>query len=893
MKSPLVYLGSWSFRHPLKLLFLSLLFGLLSVGVARQRLTLETDWLVLFSPEIPQIKTLEFWRKNLPGSKDMAVIVSGSDLATRQRAVDQLGKMMRKHPQELESPLYSLSAERFLRSGLYYLPKDQLQAIDNDVQLLLSGVPSKGVDLPFQMEKLTNALLLGDGGAQLVLRFLKALEESTRFEVDQPDADLYWPKIEPESVKIQEILGTFSGAEAERVYLSLDGGQTLLVLVGPKLRDGRPEEAFRPAVSAVREVLAEIRGQYPQLTFSLTGEPVLVVDERQTIAEDSVISTGFSLVLVVLLFHFGYREMTRPMLALVTLLFGLVWTLGCVALAVGHLNFISVTYIPILVGIGIDFGIHISFRFYECRAEVDGVTAVEQTMATAGKYTLIAAVTNCVPFLILTMVGFRGVAELGLIATIGVMLCQFAACSVLPALLGLLERRNYRLSSRGRQDLDSLHCGLKPWGGAMVSLAAIITVLGFLGVSRTRFDIHLLKMQNPQLESVQTELMLVSSGKSSVLTALVPAANLEQARQFEDKIRALSSVAEVIALSTFLPRVEEGEESLVRDLLEARSRLVTLLGGLTGMAPLDAAAATRMFSLLEKLRPSNDVGAQFQTVELELQRRLEQRGPGPLIDAINEMVRQTEVKSKEVTGLLLLQEPDPLRTEQLPGELLTRLRGQDGTFVLRVFPRDDIWQAANLHSFLKDLRTVTPEVTGEPVLIELFEGLVLKTHKLGILYSLLAMAVILTVVLRDVRLVALAGLPTAISLVQVLGFMGLCRMSFNPANFVAVPMLLGIGSVFGLQSVLRMKELRSSRVLCCSTGLAILLSAATSAAGFASLGLAAHRGIASLGGLVTMGLVVNAVLSLFVLPVVVEWYPDLLGKEKAPPRGAAGNPVDI
>ncbi len=93
-------------------------------------------------------------------------------------------------------------------------------------------------------------------------------------------------------------------------------------------------------------------------------------------------------------------------------------------------------------------------------------------------------------------------------------------------------------------------------------------------------------------------------------------------------------------------------------------------------------------------------------------------------------------------------------------------------------------------------------------------------------------------------------------------------------------MLLGIGSVFGLQSVLRMRELGNCRLLCCSTGLAIMLSAATSAAGFASLGLAAHRGIASLGGLVTAGLLVNAVLSLLVLPILVRHFPGLI---KGPP----------
>jgi predicted RND superfamily exporter protein len=500
------------------------------------------------------------------------------------------------------------------------------------------------------------------------------------------------------------------------------------------------------------------------------------------------------------------------------------------------------------------------------------------TMKTAGKYTLIAAITNCVPFGILLLIGFRGVAELGLIAMMGVLLCQLAACSILPALLGLLEARSFQLPQRGRRALGGWFDSLHPWGGALLTLTAVTTFLACLGLHRTEFDIHLLKMQNPQLESVQTELMLAANGRSSVLTALIPAANLEQARKFEDKLRALPSVAEVIALSTFLPRVEAGEELLVKELLRTRTRLVGFLVGMTRMPPLDAAQAVRLFAALEQVPPGPRVSEQILDIGLQLEQRLERRGPGPLLDAVNELVRQMESKSIQMTSLLKLQTQAPLRSDQLPPELLSRLRGVDGTYILRVFPHNDIWRSENLHSFLEDLRTVSPQVSGEPVLIELFERVVLRTHKLGIMISLLAMALILFVVLRDIRLVALAGLPTAISLVQVLGFMGFLGLSFNPANFVAIPMLLGIGSVFGLQSVLRMKELGSARLLCCSTGLAILLSAATSAAGFVTLGLAAHRGIASLGGLVTLGLIINAVLSLFVLPIVVSRFPELLAQ---------------
>ena len=93
---------------------------------------------------------------------------------------------------------------------------------------------------------------------------------------------------------------------------------------------------------------------------------------------------------------------------------------------------------------------------------------------------------------------------------------------MLPALLGILERRGFELPQRGRQDLNTLHLTIQPWNGMLLTMAGILTVLAIAGARYVTFDIHLLKMQNPNLESVRTEMMLVSSGKSSVLTAFGP-----------------------------------------------------------------------------------------------------------------------------------------------------------------------------------------------------------------------------------------------------------------------------------------------------------------------------------------------------------------------------------
>lgn len=865
-------IGEFCFKRPIAIIGASLVLVFLSLGAAVSQLTLETDWLVLFSPEHEEIRQLQFWRKNVPGSKDMAVIISGGNLEERQRAVDQLGAELEKSSELLESPLYALPADLFLASGLFYLSQDLLELLEADTRTLVraSSSPRQG-DL--SLDGMTEALLQTEDGQRMVLRFLKVLEQRTRLIPEKTKARLF-PQIEPEAEQVRKLLDGLADPTGS-VYLSLDDGDSLLVLVSPRL-NGASLEASGPAVAEVRRLVGQARESHPHLTFSLTGEPVLLVDERNTIAHDSVRGTLCSLVLVLLLFRFGFRELARPALALSTLVVGLVWTVGCTAILIGHLNFITVTYVPILVGIGIDFAIHVAFRYFECRQTEDGATAIRQTMVSAGKDTSIGALTTSVAFAVLIVVGFRGVAELGMIAFFGVLLCQLSSCTLLPALLGLLEQRGYVLPQRGRQELSSWHTITQGWNGPLLSMCAILTALGLLGAFRVKFDIHLLKMQSPTLESVRTEMTLVAEGKSSVLTALVPARDPEHARELEAELRRLPGVAQVIGVSTFLPKVEERELKLASRLLSARPELLDLMTRLEREPPMGAAEALALFQLLEDsdrvpLKGIEEVGEQ-------LRKRLEERGPGPLLDGLNTMLKDINAEAMESRLLLEAQSNHALEQHDLPPALLGRLVGVDGQLALKVFPKLDIWRSEHLHRFLDQVRTVSDDVSGEPVLIELFERLVLRTHWRGIVVSLLAMTVLLLVVLRNVKLAFLAAIPTAISLLQVLGFMGVFGLSFNPANFVAVPMLLGLGSVFGLHSILRMRELGNGKLLCCSTGPAILLSSATSAAGFASLGLAAHRGIASLGVLVTLGLVVNAVLSLFILPCLVERYPNLLGR---------------
>ena len=855
------------------------LMGCLALAVlcvlgASQTLTVDTDWLVLFSDKHSQIRELRKWRELLPGSKDVAIIVSEGTLSARREAVEATGKLLRSETSLLEHPLISLESEPFLQSGLYFLKDESLKRLESQcgraktLSQLLDG--REKLHYPNLIRRLKGS----HEGRRTLAQTLELVLAVSDPESSREALEQAFERPKFESPKLQEVLGGDTEIPS-KLYLSLDGEETILALVRPILPNGR-KEAAGPAVERLREITEELRRLYPDLKFALTGEPVLIIDEQKTIARDSLVTTVISLTLILLIFRFGFREMLRPILSLVTLLVGLLWTLGAVALTVGHLNFITVTYIPILVGIGIDFAIHITFRYFELRGVYPGPKAIETTMLTAGWDTTLGVVTTAAAFSSLILVGFRGVAELGTIAILGVSLCQISSCTFLPALLGLLEASGIQITAQGRQDLEGCHASVLPWRSGLLCLSLVVSTISVFFAPKAKFDIHLLRMQNPKLESIKTELDLIASGKTSVLTALVPAADLTQAKEFEAALRSLDTVNDVISLSTFLPKVNPEREGLIESILEARPAVLNLLSKLEEAPEVDAQTAMEILEELGHISGQDASAKSIRQFTAALLHRVENRGPGPIVDSIETLMNRSSHETSQLKELFRRQSTQTLTRDQLPAALTSRLYTSDQRYCLKVFPKQDIWQPDKLDDFLSDLHSVSASVSGEPVLIDLFERLVLITHWRGLALSLLFISGVLVVVMRSLKLALLASLPTLFSVLNLLGIMGYFGWVFNPANFVAIPMLLGIGSVFGLHSVLRMRDLGDDRLLCCSTGPAILLSAATSAAGFASLTVAAHLGIASLGALVSLGLSLNAFVSLILLPALVSRWPRLV-----------------
>ncbi len=103
----------------------------------------------------------------------------------------------------------------------------------------------------------------------------------------------------------------------------------------------------------------------PGLNVGLIGEPVLDYDEMKQSQKDVTLASIVSLVLCGLIFVYGYNETGRPIKANICLVIGLGYTLAFATLAIGHLNVLTITFVPMLIGLAIDFGVHLITRYEE------------------------------------------------------------------------------------------------------------------------------------------------------------------------------------------------------------------------------------------------------------------------------------------------------------------------------------------------------------------------------------------------------------------------------------------------------------------------------------------------------------------------------------------------
>jgi uncharacterized protein len=188
-----------------------------------------------------------------------------------------------------------------------------------------------------------------------------------------------------------------------------------------------------------------------------------------------------------------------------------------------------------------------------------------------------------------------------------------------------------------------------------------------------------------------------------------------------------------------------------------------------------------------------------------------------------------------------------------------------------VLPKEDISDGRALERFVAAVRGVAPDAAGLAVYVVEWCRVGWRAMLWALIGGVVVMALFLVVLWRSVWDMLLAFFPLALAATLTCASLAVLGQPFNFANVIVLPMLIGMSVDSGVHLLHRHRTHEEEDVLATSTARAVFYAALTTMLSFGSLGLAPHRGIASIGQLLTIGVALVLVCYVVVLPAVLEW----------------------
>lgn len=931
--------------RPRLALWIMVLIGCAGVGVTVSDLRLKTSRSDLLAPD----KSWDDYKKAFGGESDLVVVVKTdfSNTPLIQSVLDDLGGRLEREPEYFTSILYKINQTNLRRKALQYLSEPELKSAirrvasfdpvlkQQDWELLrverLAGQLDKQIrSATANQTSADNAAAYAERLALSLNSFLESDQEQLR--LNKHGFESPWPDIVSTEVE-------HSAQDKDLAYL-MNGNHSVGMLHVKPVADTSGVDANARSVDRLREHLVQLETEYravaPDLSLALTGIPVLEHDELRRSGRDMVNAGLIAFVLVGLLLTFGLRGIRHPMLVMIMLVNALAITFGIATLAVGHLNILSICFAAIMIGLGVDFGIHFVTRYLHLRLEL---YELKEALVLAGRSVgtgiFTSAATTALAFGSAALAGYPGLAELGIISALGIIVCALQTFTFLPALIALSDEH---------VDIDELPVPINGgmWRSAVAKFPIIAIALSLVGISvvawkavdyndgsikfNVAYDANLLKMQDNTLSSVVAERTLAGSDES-LLYAVALAKTREETDALRGKLIALPTVDRVSELSSRIPDAPTSEKKQLIDELRGRlqqlprttpsftasnpeivgSSLDRLHKGLTASPNLQARKAAELLD--EFLNQLASLPTSQQAAVMDAYQNLM---VSSLLREFGEVSQATSLEPISITDL-----PDAWRDRYL------RTADDGQTWLLKIFPKEDVWDQTALASFVTDIRTVSENVTGVPV--QQYEASIktAECYKMIGLYSLAAIAMFLlfdflrpgqklmTIVppllvvgfvgytsvqrsgtfsphllvaiylgmvafvatvfdFRNLRDTLLALVPPAGGGLMLLGLMAFLNIDFNPINLVVMPLVLGIGVDDGIHMVHDYRRQLTSGskeyVPSGDTINGVLFTSLTSIVGFGSLMVSSHMGLKSVGIVLALGVTSCLAVALLLVP---------------------------
>lgn len=664
----------------------------------------------------------------------------------------------------------------------------------------------------------------------------------------------------------------------------------------------------------VQAVIDDLLQDFPEVEAGLTG--FIAVGRDETVYSQQALGTTtvIALLAILILLMLSFKMWVAPLLAIGNLIVGLIWAIGTAALMVGKLNIMTQMMAVILLGLGIDFSIHLMSGFTERRAAGEGIApALEKTFIQSGKGILTGGMTTATAFLAMAISHSRGMKEMGFVTGFGLLAILLSTMLFMPVLLVFREiRLEKRLGKKKdaqrppQRDITFRFLGRSSRLFARrylftITAAVLVTAVLIWAGFKIQFDHNYMNIEPKGLKSVELQDVVLDKFDMGMDYALILTDNPDSSRVLAQEARDLGSVARTEDISLYLPSSEQQEKRtpLVQDI----RRIVQASVLEKNLLPEEIAEFRREIYRLRmniiEIQDMAFLGGQDK-VDIKcralvgdpespsstssLQEMMDLLDGDPLLLSQNITEFQQIFSPYFKESVLQMSSTESIRLSDLPDSILDRYSNSSrDQFLVTVFPASDIWKNAEfLKRFTGDLESVSDRATGMPPVFQALIRIIGRDGRNAMLLTLVVVFLMLCLDFRNPRHALMAMIPLAAGVFWMVGIMKISGMMLTVMNVMGFPLIIGIGIDDGVHIIHRWKQEGRGQIMkvFSSTGKAILLTSLTTMLAFGSLVFSIWRGFGHLGGALFIGVGACFLTTVTILPGIIGWIERKKGIEQ-------------
>lgn len=876
--------------HRRKLLVLVLVTLTLLFAFLAKDIRLETSMFKLLGPKTEVMKAYHRWKENYPYSSSVYIVLQGEDTEEIIKAGDQLSNRLKEDTEWVRDSRWKEEMEYMRNNSLMLTETEDLKDLRTNLE-----------DHPQMMSRTFQGFNLGG--------FLKGINdnlsdydtgESVKEDEDDLVADMEdynhfitflggFTKGKASPFQVRRSLSDLfqAGDEDQDVYIDEQGhiisrDGTVALMQVTSIGDASKFIYGMKFVNHLRKVTSKLESNYPEVQIGLTGFPVIAADEYQAMTYKLFLGFIISIVGILLLFIIGFRQLLMPVMAGIPLLIGIVWSTGIAAVTVGKLNLFAMMAPVILLGLGIDYAIHIISKYQESRADGMGIEdALNDVYHKIGHGLAIGAFTTAAAFFAILFAGFKGMNEFGIIGGIFVIGAFISMVTILPLLISALDKRFFQGKEGEVPDVEFKLLGtfsriFSKVRFSVLALVCALLVFGFFSVTHLSIEKDVLKIEPKGLESIKLQRLIIDKFNFSIYTSYGMLNDLDTVYQKARLLEEKSTVKRTESLADYLPsqKVQAERRKITEDLTPYINKI----------SPITDKSVDKGQILVQLDRLSDNL-VQLKTLSYlagltELVKKIEgvesslKSTRSAIKDAGLENLRSLNsvIYDKLKLEYLTLKEGIndlTISKHEVPQTYFDRYQGRDGSYLLTVFPSQYVWKSPFYKKHLNQVKSILDNPTGiVPIWGEILERMIPGTVRAG-LASMLVIGLLLLVDFRSIRRTIAIMIPLCTALFLALALMPLMGMKVNLVNIMALPLVLGIGIDDAVHLYHRYLVERDIVKAFTSTGKAVTLTTLTTIAALLSLTMSPHRGMVSFALLASIGIGLCLVVDLIMLPPLI------------------------